>query len=498
MKRHGSLGPVLALTLGVFARPAGAQLPAEGQPIRTNRYTIDLYQGPVLASTRVTGLAGAFVAMAEGVDGDSQNPASPAVRSAYSRDHFDYDLGISLTFPSTLTNTDFFNSGRRTVLPEGEQSGFVFLGIALNLQLGPWGVGLTTDLQRYSLNRARTGQVGVNKDQVVGEIAVEHVQLAHAFADGQVVIGVGERAGTLSVTNESAPKASEQQLFSTLGAGFEAGFVWRPNDLQFRLGGAFRSGVTTEAAATSKLRVLYAGDASNELWLPNQVSLPWDLNLGLAIQFGPRPLNPHWVDPHDLLTRVRRYLAWRDRERQRRRAFELSQARKQGRNVAAVQAALDSELSIETALDQAYLERAEDNVDRVLSRRYLEMKRFHVLVTSSLLISGPVDNAVGLESFLERTVQRSGEAVSLSPRLAIETEVIPRWLKVRAGSYLEPTRFASNRDGMREHGTFGLDLKLFPWTVLGLFEDGTEWRASGAIDAARNYFGWGVAIGVWR
>ena len=65
MKRR--LGLALGLvTLAAMTR-AQAQLPPEGQPIRTNRYSIDLFQGPVLASTRVTGLAGAFVAMAEGV-----------------------------------------------------------------------------------------------------------------------------------------------------------------------------------------------------------------------------------------------------------------------------------------------------------------------------------------------------------------------------------------------------------------------------------------------
>ena len=72
-----SLGLCLALvTTGALAQP----LAAEGEPIKTNQYAIDLTQGPVFAGSRVVGLAGTFVAMADGTDGDTQNPASPAVR----------------------------------------------------------------------------------------------------------------------------------------------------------------------------------------------------------------------------------------------------------------------------------------------------------------------------------------------------------------------------------------------------------------------------------
>ena len=34
--------------------------------------------------------------------------------------------------------------------------------------------------------------------------------------------------------------------------------------------------------------------------------------------------------------------------------------------------------------------------------------------------------------------------------------------------------------------------------VFGLFDDGTEWRLSAALDGARRYFSWGVSIGVWH
>jgi hypothetical protein len=103
---------------------------------------------------------------------------------------------------------------------------------------------------------------------------------------------------------------------------------------------------------------------------------------------------------------------------------------------------------------------------------------------------------VGVESFLQRRVAHSGEEVTVSPRLGVETELVPRWVKVRGGTYGEPSRFATGSD--RLHGTLGMDVKLFPWTVFGAFEEGTEWRLSAALDGARRYFGWGVSIGVWH
>ncbi|MFO0570549.1 MAG: hypothetical protein U0263_33230 [Polyangiaceae bacterium] len=119
-------------------------------------------------------------------------------------------------------------------------------------------------------------------------------------------------------------------------------------------------------------------------------------------------------------------------------------------------------------------------------------------MSSSLLVTGPVKDAVGVESFIERRVQRSGQKATFTPRLGVESEVVPRWLKLRAGSYGEPTRFSSRGARARLHGTVGFEQKLFPWTVFGLFDDGTEWRLSGALDGARRYLSWGVSLGVWR
>src|SRR3954467_14604364 len=72
--------PVLvALSVLFSAAPvvAAGELGQNGSAITTSSYSLDLFQGPIFAGSRVTSLAGAYVAIAEDVDGDLQNPAAP-------------------------------------------------------------------------------------------------------------------------------------------------------------------------------------------------------------------------------------------------------------------------------------------------------------------------------------------------------------------------------------------------------------------------------------
>src|SRR4051812_9298647 len=141
----------VSLLLGSEVCLAGGPLGPNGTPIQTSDYAIDLYQGPVFAGSRVTGLAGAYVAISEDVDGDLQNPASPAVRPFFSYTHFDWWLDFGLTLPATLKGLDFFNSGQATSVQNAPDA-FVFFVPSLNLQWGELGVGLTMELSSYALS----------------------------------------------------------------------------------------------------------------------------------------------------------------------------------------------------------------------------------------------------------------------------------------------------------------------------------------------------------
>jgi hypothetical protein len=479
----------LGLCLALAATRAGAQ-PPPPNAIRTNDYAIDLFQGPVLASNRVIGLAGAFVAMADGVDGDTQNPASPAVRVPYSYSDVDYDMGAGLVFPGGLGRSgDFFNSGNKTHVIAGNNL-YVLLGAAFNLQVDRWGFGVTVDLQQYSLQRNAQDRT---KTSLTSQIMQNHLLAAYSFADDQLVVGTGARVVTLDVSTRPTFLSNGVSTLSAHSAGVELGFIWKPNGEQVRVGAAFRSAVTAETEGG----VLYAG-TPDELYLPDRLTVPWDLNFGTAIQLGRRPLNPPWVSPSELLAHKRRYLAWQARERERRTREALAEARREGQDTVELERVLRANNEAEAALDRAELERAERDVDRQLRRKSAALPRFHVLLTSSILMTGAVHDGVGIEGFLNREMQRSGQQISVSPRLAVEVEPIPNWLQARGGFYFEPTRFRSNEDGGRSHLTFGGQARVLPWDVFGTFPEGNWFWLGGSLDVARDYLGWGVAFGVWH
>lgn len=484
------LGAFALVALGAGSARAAGPLGPEGSTIATSDYRVDLTQGVVLAGTRVLGLAGAYVAIAEGVDGNSQNPVAPAVRSTHSHDHVDYDLGFGLTFPAAVSGNDLFNSGDRTTV-SASQSDALFLDIAANLQMGRWGVGASLHYTTFEVAEPGGPSLGLN-----ARFGGIRLQVARSWLDGQFLFGLGSRGTGMVVENKDPEPGEPSELFHIEGAALEMGALLRPNDAPYRIGVATRSAVITNELKADVPKNA-AGDRvitrnTTDLYLPNEVALPWDVDVGLAVQLGPRPLNPRWVDPDAALERLDRYLRWKELER-RRRKRALEQPGSPTR-----EAALQAELESDDAVDRVHRERALRSVRDELKRRSKELARFYVLVSSSLLITGPVRNAVGVESFIERRVQRSGRKVTYTPRVGVETELVPHWLKVRAGSYGEPTRFESRGARARLHGTLGLDQKLFPWTAFGLFEDGTEWRLAAALDGARHYFSWGLSAGIWR
>lgn len=474
-----------ALSIALPARADGPLGP-NGAAIATSNYTVDLTQGPVLAGTRVIGLAGAYVAIAEGTDGNTQNPATPAVRVPWSYDYFDYDLGFGITFPTSIGSSDYFNSGRDTDLADN-QDGFVFLNVAANIQLGTWGAGLTLDYQRYSLQSEVAGTGPLQGEALFAQFGVTHLIGARTIADGQLALGVGLRGAGMVIRNESPSSGEPRDLFSTEALAPEVGALWRPNDLPFRVGGALRASVVTEVTASDVTPdangdlVIGTPPDPSAIYLPREIVLPWEASVGVAVQFGPRPFNPRWIDPEAELANLKRFMRWRERERERNRRAKSED---------------DPERARLEALDAAHVEREALELEQRLRARYMAMKRFYLLVSASVLATGELEDAVGVESFLARVVHRSGREVTYSPRLGVESEVVPDWVKLRAGTYFEPSRF-EGIDG-RLHGTFGFDAKLFAWTVFGLFDEDTAWRASAAVDNARGYFGWSVSVGVWH
>jgi hypothetical protein len=101
---------------------------------------------------------------------------------------------------------------------------------------------------------------------------------------------------------------------------------------------------------------------------------------------------------------------------------------------------------------------------------------------------------------LSQTIDRSGETSSLTLRGGAEAEVVPNRLVLRAGSYMEPTRFhpvGGIAPTPRLHATTGFELRVVEWSLFGIFPEDNAFRISGAIDISREYFGWSLGVGSW-
>jgi len=471
--------------LGSAARnaAAGGPLGPNGSPIETSSYALDLFQGPVFAGTRVTGLGGSYVAIAEDVDGDLQNPAAPAVRPFFSNSQFDYWLGFGITFPATLSGVDFFNSGNKTNLTNTPDA-FVFLTPAVNLQWGEFGLGLTLEMQQYELSGPPPGGT------IRVTIPTTHLQLARGIDHNQLVVGAGARLVSMSVSGPDSGSA-----FSSGGIGLEFGAVYKPENVPLRLGVAVRTPVQTRASYRDGLLPNADGDLvvqteAGPAFLPKIVAVPWDFNFGFATQLGNRPLNPPWRMLSEFSERqtLQHRLRELDREDEKRAALNI--ARSPG-DRERIERTFDSE---QAADDRRFADELL-SMQRRIDRDHLAMNRFYVQISASMLVSGSVDAAVGIESLLTQKVNRSGQRVVSSPRVGVESGIVPELLKLRVGSYLEPTRFETS--DLRVHATAGIDLKLFRWNVFGAWPDDYMWRVGLGGDASTRYYTFGLSIGGW-
>jgi hypothetical protein len=114
-------------------------------------------------------------------------------------------------------------------------------------------------------------------------------------------------------------------------------------------------------------------------------------------------------------------------------------------------------------------------------------------VALELTLVGPVEAGFGMEAYAAKQLQPSGRHLTPTPRLGLESEVIPAWLRLRAGSYYEGGRF-SGISG-RLHGTAGAEVRLIAFHLLG-----HERRVSLSLaaDAASRYNNFGASLGFWN
>ena len=278
------------------------------------------------------------------------------------------------------------------------------------------------------------------QDQVQGvsrslgaNFGIVHASLAYGFLDGQLLLGAGPRLVGMSFGSNGSGSSS----LGSAGVGYEAGVVVKPTVMQYRVAVAVKSPITAKLPTAMGEPVTRA-------------HVPWDLAFGFAYQFGPRPLNPPLVTAE---------------------AFAR----------ASVTHGKPSKADIKRA-------------DQALFERYQRLQRWYLLVTTELSLAEADGDHAGIEEYW--TSGTSDARPIMSPRIGLESEVIPHHLRLRGGSYYEPARIGLSPS--RVHGTGGFDVRLFEWDVFGLVKPFDYWQLSVAADGARSYLNTSFSIGFWH
>jgi hypothetical protein len=489
--------PVRRWCIALVACTATFSAHAQAQPA-DNNYAIDLWQGPILAPIRVISMGGAYAGYAEGIAGFVSNAASPAVRHSHSSGWVDQDIDVAISIPLPLfDNNDFDNSGDL----DADYSNFIYLAGGLQLQLGAFGLGFFGDIQRYSLS------FPPEDEATVVTLGRYNLLAGWGFLGNQLVLGGGVRSMSLGI---GAPGAA----LTFVGFGPQMGVLIKPDWTPFRVGATYRHKVTTNFSIGTgeSIDPVTGVRRAGNLVVPNSVELPWEIELGTAIQVGSRPLNPEWIDPSD----------HEDELRASYRARQQARARRMNRQLAGVaeggtRKVLERRLVAE---EERRREREEGALAEDLSRLRDERRaraenwpRDALLLTFDLKITGPVENAIHLERFISQgqappdgqesdcIAVASGEELNFSPRFGLEMEPIKGWMHTRFGSYYEPPRYrhapesCNDRVG-RQHFTFGADVKVVTTTLWGLVPEVT-YKIQGYGDLAPRYQAFGLGFGVW-
>lgn len=471
--------------LALLPRVAAAQ-----RALRTNDFAIDYHRGPVLGPGRAVGLGGAYGTLVSGVDGVTYNAAAWGLRSNSDLGGLGVDLLLSVSFPQR--NWDNSGASGR------DYDDFSIVQLGVGLQLGDFGGGALVISQGYTLGARNGFETTVNVN-----LFSMHVGGGMQLAHGELGIGAGLRIGLLSLDWSAAALGGQVGTTAAryVGAAPEIGMVWRPLLRPFRLSVAYRSEVSARSTelgdhpgASTRLPAGCEPGATGCFVVPQRMVLPWELELSASVLFGERVFNPGWVDPASLRARLR------EQQLTERAARDVAHRR-------AMEAVADPvERRAEDARWQTEeserREREEQEYATFLWRLRAERRaaqrdggRRYVLVSASLVLSGPVGRGQGIDAFMEQVERPSGLSLIASPRVGVETEPLANRLQVRVGSYLEPSRF--DDVVARVHVTGGVELRLFRWNFFKLV-DPVDFKVTVTADYTANYFDWNFGVGFWR
>jgi hypothetical protein len=120
------------------------------------------------------------------------------------------------------------------------------------------------------------------------------------------------------------------------------------------------------------------------------------------------------------------------------------------------------------------------------------------LYALDVVVTGATRDGHGLEAYARGQLQPSGRRTVVSVRGGLEHEWLPGRLRVRGGSYWEPSRFAAP-DGSavpgRLHLTLGVDVRIWAFRFR---REPYRLRLSLTADGAERYGNGGLSVGFWH
>ncbi len=387
---------------------------ADPPPITTSNYSLDLFQGEVTTASRVIGLAGAYTALAEGCEGEYSNAASPSVRVPYSLGQWDYDVCLGFTNPGAFAGNDFENRGAEYRDEPTRFTNSVTINAGLSLQYGTVGVTVVYDQIRFGLDTAVT--------QATDSVVINRVtaSVSNAFADDQLLIGVGFRSATFELDQQV--NGNDESLLSSGGASLQVGAIIKPKRLPIRIGATLRTELdvtdirgTSTGGADGMSQLVTQTNAQGQpvtTILPSRIIVPWEVEVGGAIELGRRPLNP-------------RRLVTAYEEDEIRARYEKARIARAKKNTAAVDAAPEAaretvrrrteraELEEEAREDKA-IDQEIDALTEIQKKQARLWDRHEMLLLLGLLVTGNTPNAVGISDFLAQRQIPSGLNIVVS------------------------------------------------------------------------------------
>jgi hypothetical protein len=409
------------------------------------------------------------------------------VRDPYSVTWFDYDVSVGVSAPGLFGghNTDFDNPGNIPSVSNPLTGDYVDLNFGGTLQFGELGVGATGDLEQFSLTNATQGSPGLAM-----QIGRWKALGAYGFFDGQLVLGGGARILTMQIQQNSGPT-----LLTMTGAAPEVGALYMPTGMQWRFGAAARAAVSGRPLGNENVTIdpVTGVHKVGAFALPSSVTLPWEVEMGVAYQLGPRPLNPGWENPHSQESWLRQRIADARGERALLHDSEIAMVPPAARVRRAAE--LDYAENVLQAAEDQELAEASKKLYEERKARYENWPRERILLLASVLLSGPSDDAISLEGFLNQAVETVGRKLTATPRLGLEGEPLRDEMILRVGTYVEPSRYENGTP--RQHFTFGGDVRLFPVDFWGLIPR-ANLKVGFFIDLAPRYQNYGIGIGNWH